>query len=84
MCKVDSDPKIKALTFGIASSGLRFIANDIQGVQTDETITVREDKRNEIFNIVLGWSGLKWRAVCMQRHKGETASSVKKYFKGLN
>ena len=84
MCKVDPEPRIKTLTFGIASSGLRFIANEIQGVQAGETITVREDKRNEIFNIVLGWSGLKWRAVCMQRHKGETASSAKKYFKGLN
>jgi hypothetical protein len=79
MCKVEPDFRIKTFTVGIASSGLRLIAGDGQEARIDETVTVPEDTRNEIFNVILGWSGLKWRAVCMERYKPRTASGRKKH-----
>lgn len=67
MCKVKPEPTIKAVTFGVAGGGLQFFAVDDQGTQMDETITVHRDKRDEIFNLILGWSKLRWRAVRMDK-----------------
>jgi hypothetical protein len=78
MCKVKPDPAIKTVTFGFASSRLRFVGKDAEGENIDETIAVNRDKRDEIFNLVLGWSGLRWRALCMERHKSKNAEGKKK------
>lgn len=78
MCKVTSDSKVRRATFGIVGGGLQFSAIDAQGVQMDETITVHQDKRDEIFNLVLGWSGLKWRALCMERRRAKSTEGKMK------
>ena len=84
MCKVKPDPRIKVLTLGIGSSGLRFMAVDGQGAHIEETITVHEDKQGEIFNVVLGWNGLKWRAVCIERQRGKNINGRKEAFSDHN
>jgi hypothetical protein len=83
MCKVKPDAKIKTITFGIVSSGLQFFAKDSQGRITNETISVHRDKRDEIFNLVLGWSGLKWRAVRIERPIPKTSDGTKKHLEAL-
>lgn len=69
MCKVNPDSTIKAATLGIAGSGLQLVALDDQGAQMNEIITVHRNKRDEMFNLILGWSKLSWRAVRMDKHK---------------
>lgn len=73
MCKVTPEPKIQVVTFGVVDRGLRFLAVDAEGVQADKTITLRRDERDELFNLVLGWSGVRWRAVRVKRSSSETA-----------
>lgn len=78
MCKVKPDSTVKTATFGIAGSGLQFFAVNAQGAQMNESITIHHDKRDEIFNLVLGWSGLRWRTVCIERQRAKTTNGKKK------
>ena len=87
MRKVKPDATIKAATLGTARSGLQFLTTTTtEGFQTNEiiTITVHRDRRDEIFNLILGWSGLTWRAVCMERRRAEKTEGGKmKQLRGL-
>jgi hypothetical protein len=78
MCKVKPASTVKTLTFGVGGSRLQFFATDAQGAGLNETITVHEDQRDEIFNLVLGWSGLRWRAICIERPRPETSTGKRK------
>jgi hypothetical protein len=78
MCKVKPASTVKTLTFGVGGSSSQFFATDAQGAGLNETITVQEDQRGEIFNLVLGWSGLRWRAIRIERPRPETSTGKKK------
>ncbi|ERF70939.1 hypothetical protein EPUS_06724 [Endocarpon pusillum Z07020] len=80
MRKAKPDATIKATTLGTARAGLQFLTTTTgEGSQTNEpiTITVPRDRRDEIFNLVLGWSGLTWRSVCMERRRAEKTAGGK-------
>jgi hypothetical protein len=77
MCKVEPDSAIKTATFGVARKGLQFVAVNAQGSQISESITCHSDKRDEIFNLVLGWSGLTWRALCIEKQRAKISQGKK-------
>jgi hypothetical protein len=79
MCKVKVRPDgfsrraIMALNIATAGdgAGLRLVAagdGESNNVTTEQTLVMSEDTRDQIFNLVLGWSGLGWRAVRVQSH----------------
>ncbi len=83
MSKLKPDPTIKIATFGMAGGGLQISATDAGGGRMSEPITVHRDTRDEIFNLILGWSGLRWRAVCIERPKAKNAEGKKKHIEAL-
>jgi hypothetical protein len=79
MSKAKPDNAIKTATLGIAGSGLQFVGKDALGKLIHQTVTVKNDQRDEIFNIILGWSGLTWRAVRMNRPREKRAEGKKRH-----
>jgi hypothetical protein len=74
MCKLRPDTASKAAATNVADAGLQFLAIDIHGARLNESITCNGDKRDEIFKLVLGWSGLTWRALCADRQKANISN----------
>ena len=74
--------KVRALDFGVEA--MEFIYLDNEGSERRERITMSEEARHEIFSLVLGWSGLRWRILHMERNNkagGEGKSHMDRLFK---
>lgn len=68
-------PNLKVIEFGYL---------DEEGVEQCEVLCMPEEIRHEVFNLVLGISGLKWRALYMRRYNkagGENKSYLDRIFK---
>ena len=65
MRKSDVENKRDKITgFQGSSAGLKFVFLNGHVL----SLIVRQTEQNKIFNLVLGWSGLKWQTLLMERH----------------
>jgi hypothetical protein len=74
MCKLRPDTESKTATIGPVHAGLQFLTIDVHGAQINETITCHRDQRDEIFNLMLGWSGSTWRALYVDRPRANISN----------
>ena len=74
--------KVRALKSGLVA--MEFVYLDTHGAEQCEVLNMSEEIRHEIFSLVLGMSGLRWRALQMERHNkegGEGKSHMDRIFK---
>jgi hypothetical protein len=68
MRKVHAAKKIKVGALKPHLEAIEFRYRDEAGLEQCEVISMAEDLRHEIFSLVLGVSGLGWRALQIDRH----------------
>ena len=74
--------KVRALKASLVA--MEFVYLDANGTEQCQMLNMAEDLRHEIFSLVLGMSGLRWRALQIERNNkagGEGKSHIDRIFK---
>ena len=58
-------PRVASLSPGTGRIELYFRTE--QGSERVEEVDIKDGKRDEVFNVIVGWSGLRWRALQLSR-----------------
>lgn len=84
MRKISASKTVKVRALKSQMTGLEFYYLDAAGGEQCEALNMAEGIRHEIFSLVLGMSGLRWRTLQMERFYkagGESKSHLDRVFK---
>ncbi len=84
MRKTDTNKKMKVRALKASLVAMEFFYLDTHGAEQREVLNMSEELRHEIFSLVLGMSGLRWRVLQTERNNkagGEGKSHMDRIFK---
>ena len=67
--KIGATATAKVTSLGTARQGIEFIYMGRDGLEHSKSLSFSKEKRDQVFSIVLGWSGQQWRVLQMPRGK---------------